>query len=157
MTNLEILESFEREINLLDDSLNKPVTDDSLYWLNQAVMQFVKTRFNGDFVKHQGFEQTEKRRRDLINLLAEKKYYTFDVDTSNTDYDIYAITYPADYLYELSIDPTISDKSGGHKMNVSAFECTQDSFMYRVMNSLTDFHYRSHRARPLRLTTDTGC
>jgi len=29
--------------------------------------------------------------------------------------------------------------------------------MYRVNNSLTDFHYRFHRARPLRIRHDNGC
>ena len=29
--------------------------------------------------------------------------------------------------------------------------------MYRVTNSLTDFHYRYHRARPLRVRTTNGC
>ena len=47
MKYVKILESFEREINKLDDQINKPATDDSLYWLNQAVYKFVKTRFNG--------------------------------------------------------------------------------------------------------------
>jgi len=42
-------------------------------------------------------------------------------------------------------------------MYVSVFECTADSFMYRIMNSLTDFHYRRHRARPIRIKTSTGC
>lgn len=37
MTNLQILESFEREINKFDNSVLKPDTDTSLYWLNQAV------------------------------------------------------------------------------------------------------------------------
>ena len=37
------------------------------------------------------------------------------------------------------------------------FECTSDSFMYRVNNSLTDFHYRFHRARPLRVRLKDGC
>jgi hypothetical protein len=34
MTNIEIVANFEREINKLDDTVNKPATDDSLYWLN---------------------------------------------------------------------------------------------------------------------------
>jgi len=34
MTYLEILASFEREINKLDDVVGKPSTDDSLFWLN---------------------------------------------------------------------------------------------------------------------------
>ena len=41
-------------------------------------------------------------------------------------------------------------------MDVSVFECTADSFMYRVMNGLTDFHYKYHRARPLRVRTKDG-
>lgn len=42
-------------------------------------------------------------------------------------------------------------------MNTCMFECTSDSFMYRVNNSLTDFHYRFHRARPLRVRLKDGC
>lgn len=41
-------------------------------------------------------------------------------------------------------------------MNTCIFECTADSFMYRINNSLTDFHYRYHRARPLRIRTNDG-
>ena len=29
--------------------------------------------------------------------------------------------------------------------------------MYRVNNSLTDFHYKYHRARPLRIRKEDGC
>jgi hypothetical protein len=29
--------------------------------------------------------------------------------------------------------------------------------MYRVSNDLTDFHYRYHRARPLRIRLSDGC
>ena len=52
MKYVKILESFEREINKLDDQINKPATDDSLYWLYQAVYMFVKSRFNGDNPPH---------------------------------------------------------------------------------------------------------
>ena len=48
------------------------------------------------------------------------------------------------------------DKNGNHEMDTCVFECTADSFMYRINNSLTDFHYRYHRARPLRVRTDNG-
>jgi hypothetical protein len=41
-------------------------------------------------------------------------------------------------------------------MDTCVFECTADSFMYRVNNSLTDFHYKYHRARPLRVRTKDG-
>jgi hypothetical protein len=59
-------------------------------------------------------------------------------------------------MYVLNEDVIISDNDDQHMMNTCVFECTADSFMYRVNNSLTDFHYRHHRARPLRIRTANG-
>ena len=56
MRCVDILASFELEINKIDDTLSKPVTDDSLYWINQAVMKFVKDRFNGNDPKRTSYE-----------------------------------------------------------------------------------------------------
>ena len=69
MKCIDLIASFELEINKLDDALDKQVTDDSIYWINQAVMKFVKDRFNGNAPKRTSYEQNEKRTRDLINLL----------------------------------------------------------------------------------------
>lgn len=156
MTNVEILAAFETEINLINDSVNKPSTDDSLFWINQAVGKFIKLRFNGDPVHHTGYEQTEKRREDLINLVEECTLFSEHCNKSHYDYDEYTYEYPEDYLYILSENVIISDMKGNHKMDTCMFECTQDSFMYRINNSLTDFHYRLHRARPLRIRYSEG-
>ena len=167
MTNLQILEAFEREINKFDNSVTKPNTDASLYWLNQAVKKFVKVRYNGDFVHKTGYEETEKRFRDLSNLLATKLYsksYTIgdkiSGDVSYGNYTSCTLTYPSDLLYVLSetaeISSTVNTDDPATKW-VPVFECTADSFMYRVNNSLTDFHYRNQYARPLRVRTSTGC
>lgn len=156
MTNVEILAGFEREINMLDNTAKKPVTEDSLFWLNQAVAKFTKTRLNGDLAHKTGFEQTEKRRNDLINLLCMDSidpHFSY----SEADYDVYDVTYSPNVLYVLSENVTIMDKDGDHETNTSVFECTQDSFMYRITNSLTDFHYRHHKARPLRIREQHGC
>ena len=159
MTYIKILEAFELEINKLNDAVGKPATDDSLFWLNQAVAKFVKLRFNGDFAHGTGYEQTEKRRMDLINLFKSEDYTysSMKQDTTNPSYDSYAIVYPTDFMYSLNEDVIISDNQSQHQMNTCIFECTRDSFMYRVNNSLTDFHYRFHRARPLRIRHDNGC
>lgn len=158
MKNIDILINFEREINKLDDSLNKPVTDDSLYWINQAITKFVKLRFNGDFVHGTSYEQNEKRTRDLINLFKEQTYDVVSmIQSSSEDYNAYDLIYPSDFLYTLNEDVVISDLNGNHKKDTHVFECTADSFMHRINNSLTDFHYRRHRARPLRIRTKTGC
>uniref|UniRef100_A0AAU8B7N3 Uncharacterized protein n=1 Tax=Dulem virus 42 TaxID=3145760 RepID=A0AAU8B7N3_9CAUD len=60
-------------------------------------------------------------------------------------------------MYSLNEDVVITDSDGGNELNTCVFECTQDSFMYRINNSLTDFHYRWHRARPIRTRNDKGC
>ena len=157
MRNVDILAAFEREINKLDSVVDKPSTDDSLFWINQGVGKFVKTRFNGDPVHDTSYEQNEKRRSDLIRLYVTKEYKDFYKDNSEPLYDSYEVKYPSDFLFSLNEDVVIADNNGNHKMNTCMFECTQDSFMYRVTNSLTDFHYRFHRARPLRVRHSDGC
>lgn len=159
MRYIDILKSFELEINKIDDAVGKPATDDSLFWLNQAVAKFIKLRFNGDFVHKTSFEQNEKRRIDLINLYKSTEYSISDMDyvSKEPSYDEYIIHYPEDFLFALNEDVIISDANGGNKMNTCMFECTWDSFMYRVTNSLTDFHYRYNRARPLRIRLTNGC
>lgn len=156
MRCIDMIAAFELEIDKLDNSLEKPVTDDSLYWVNQAVLQFEKERFNGGAPHYTSYEQTEKRTRDLINLLREWHADTPEPDTSHPSYDSYEYVYPEDMMYTLNEDIIISDMNGDHKIDVCVFECTADSFMYRVTNSLTDFHYRFNRARPLRIRTKDG-
>lgn len=184
MRCIDLIAGFELEINKLDNILDKPVTDDSIYWLNQAVMKFVKDRFNGNAPKRTSYEQNEKRTRDLINLLVNVEIKAEDTqqwklgdyfpailqdgetmlesvwhyDNSHYDYDSYECNYPTrpKMLYVLNEDVVISDNDGEHLMDTCVFECTADNFMYRINNSLTDFHYRYHRARPLRVRTRDG-
>ena len=156
MRGIDLIASFELEIAKMDDALNKPVTDDSLYWINQAVVKFVKDRFNGNAPKRTSYEQNEKRTRDLINLLREQTIDSIFFTDEHPSYNSYEYLYPADMMYVLNEDVIISDTEDDHVMDTCVFECTADSFMYRVNNSLTDFHYRYHRARPLRVRTKEG-
>lgn len=157
MTNIQILAAFEREINQIDDTLNKPATDDSLYWLNQAVYKFCKTRFNGNAPHFTSYEQNEKRTKDLINLFVSSDLDLSSVDESRATYNKYKVTYPEKMMFVLNEDVVIDSINGGHELDTSVFECTADSFMYRVNNTLTDFHYRHYKARPLRIKTQNGC
>ena len=160
MTEIKILESFELEIAKLNNTAEKPVTDDSLFWLNQAVDIFVKQRFCGDDKANpSSFEQSEKRRKDLINLTRTTNFKGDKlvlIDSPET-YSKYKVAYPEDFLFVINEDVQISDLEGNHKLDTCVFECTKDSYMYRITNSLTDFHYRFHKARPLRVRTNTGC
>ena len=74
MRGVDLIAGFELEINKLDNNLQKPVTDDSIYWLNQGIIKFVKERFNGNLPHRTSYEQNEKRTRDLINLLCISIY-----------------------------------------------------------------------------------
>ena len=56
MRGVDILTGFELEINKINDTLQKPLTDDSLYWINQAIVKFVKDRFNGNAPKRTSYE-----------------------------------------------------------------------------------------------------
>lgn len=157
MKYIDILEAFETEIGVINQ-VEKPLTSDSLFWLNQAVDKFVKLRFNVDQVHKTSYEQNEKRRNDLINLYKTTKYTQFVIDDNNPKYDKYTVeNYPDDFLFALNEDAIITNNKGGNPYSTSIFECTSDSFMYRVTNSLTDFHYKYGEARPLRVCTDKGC
>ena len=157
MKYIDILEAFETEIGVVNQ-VEKPLTSDSLFWLNQAVDKFVKLRFNTDQVHKTSYEQNEKRRNDLINLYKITKYTQFSIDDNNPKYDKYTVeNYPDDFLFSLNEDAIITNNKGENPYSTSIFECTSDSFMYRVTNSLTDFHYKYGEARPLRVCTDKGC
>ena len=157
MKYIDILEAFETEIGVINQ-VEKPLTSDSLFWLNQAVDKFVKLRFNTDQVHKTSYEQNEKRRNDLINLYKTTKYTQFNIDDNNPKYDKYIVeNYPDDFLFSLNEDAIITNNKGENPYSTSIFECTSDSFMYRVTNSLTDFHYKYGEARPLRVCTDKGC
>ena len=157
MKYIDILEAFETEIGVVNQ-VEKPLTSDSLFWLNQAVDKFVKLRFNTDQVHRTSYEQNEKRRNDLINLYKTTKYTQFSIDDNNPKYDKYIVeNYPDDFLFSLNEDAIITNDKGENPYSTSIFECTSDSFMYRVTNSLTDFHYKYGEARPLRVCTDKGC
>ena len=157
MKYIDILEAFETEIGVVNQ-VEKPLTSDSLFWLNQAVDKFVKLRFNTDQVHKTSYEQNEKRRNDLINLYKTTEATQFIIDDNNPKYDKYIVeNYPDDFLFSLNEDAIITNNKGENPYSTSIFECTSDSFMYRVTNSLTDFHYKYGEARPLRVCTDKGC
>lgn len=94
MRCIDILASFELEINKIDATIEKPLTDDSLYWLNQAIIKFVKDRFNGNAPKRTSYEQNEKRTRDLIKLLINTTVDSIGDPVEHVNYTEYIYNYP---------------------------------------------------------------
>ena len=164
MRYIDILTAFEMEINKIDDTLNKPLVNDSLYWLNQAVLKFCKIRFSGSEPSVTSYEQTEKRTVDLLNLYTGKNFGANEMEIQDTqpNFDLYNINYYTEYtasdvMFTLNEDVIITDNNGENATNTSVYECTSDNYMNRVNNCLTDFHYRHHKARPLRIKKPNGC
>lgn len=155
MKYIELQYAFELEAANLDQPLaDKINSEDILYWLNQGVIKFIKTRYNGNNPNKTSFEQDEKRTRDLINLL-KKADLTNDSSNVTSKYTVSHYTYPSDLMFV--IDEMVILGIGGQSVPTEIFECTHDSYMYRITNSLTDFHLRNGYARPLRVMDDTGC
>ena len=73
MKFIELQEAFELELNKFDDIYKIPSTDTE-YWLNQGLIRFVKTRYSGMNSKHEGVEQSQKRKDDLRKLLLSVTY-----------------------------------------------------------------------------------
>lgn len=152
MTNRQLLIEFERGLVTANNAFSlayKPDTDTILQYLNSA--QNMYANLNASL-----FEVNEQIARNLIKLL---KTSTIELSkTDKTNYIEYSATYPKDLMYMLDESVFIhpSDNTEA-KQPAEIFECTLDSYMYRITNKLTDFHWRNNYARPLRVRTADGC
>lgn len=181
MTNLEMLEAFELEINTLDNAIEKPQTADSEYWLNQALHKFILTRYSGLNITGKAFEQNQNRIDDLRKLIATNTYtpnttYLLQVNddlltvtdpntnlqvntNSNTIYSIGDENYmllPSNYMFLLgdsvTIKPTNDEcKSTDYTYTTSTFESTIDTKEQDLLNPFNEVHYNRGEAKPLRL------
>lgn len=159
MKNIELLESFELELNKLDDNFTKPTTNTTEYFLNAGLDKFWKTRYSQNNHKVKGFEQIQKRIDDLRTLVAE---VTLVPDT--TSKDLYTVTIPEDYVILLGDTAGISpadgytdpcwelDSDGNYVIHYSdVLEGSIETIDRIKENSLSEYHLRYTKAKPIRL------
>lgn len=159
MKNIELLESFELELNKLDDNFTKPTTNTTEYFLNAGLDKFWKTRYSQNNPKVKGFEQIQKRIDDLRTLVAE---VTLVPDT--TSKDLYTVTIPEDYAILLGDTAGISpadgytdpcwelDSDGNYVIHYSdVLEGSIETIDRIKENSLSEYHLRYTKAKPIRL------
>ena len=152
MSPLEMQVSFELEINKID-SLDKPLTVDVEYWLNTAQLIFVKTRYSGNNLTHEGFEQSQKRIDDLTPLVTVLTIST----SAGTDYktNTYTALLPADYMFTISEEVSIGYNhpiTSTPTLKIQGItECTQDRYRQEIDNPMSQYHFHYLEARPLRL------
>lgn len=159
MKNIELLESFELELNKLDDNFTKPTTNTTEYFLNAGLDKFWKTRYSQNNPKVKGFEQIQKRIDDLRTLVAEVALVP---DT--TSKDLYTVTIPEDYVILLGDTAGISpadgytdpcwelDSDGNYVIHYSdVLEGSIETIDRIKENSLSEYHLRYTKAKPIRL------
>lgn len=159
MKNIELLESFELELNKLDDNFTKPTTNTTEYFLNAGLDKFWKTRYSQNNPKVKGFEQIQKRIDDLRTLVAE---VTLVPDTASKD--LYIVTIPEDYVILLGDTAGISpadgytdtcwelDSDGKYVIHYSdVLEGSIETIDRIKENSLSEYHLRYTKAKPIRL------
>lgn len=161
MKNIELLESFEIELNKLDDNLTKPKTNISEYFLNTALDKFWKTRYSENNFKRESFEQTQKRTDDLRTLVANKVYADDIVTLNNKEYQV---ELPEDYIILLGDTAGIApadgienecwekDEEGNYISHYSdTIEGTIETIDRIKENSLSEYKLKYTKAKPIRL------
>ena len=170
MTAREMQQAFEMELNVLYGDKFKPTSDTTLYWLNQAVLKFVKTRYSGTNAKVAAFEQNQKRIDDLRTLVARQSYNWENGLSGSPAINIYTVILPDDYMFQIGttvgIQPNVlvdgkknphshcwqKDDSGKYIVrNTDAIEVTHDTLDRELENSLSEMNIHYCSAKPLKL------
>ena len=162
MQYIKLQESFEIELNKLDDGMTKPTSSITEYFLNSALDKFWKTRYSQNNFKLESFEQTQKRVDDLRTLVKEKVY---DKDTITVvSNELYTVKLPEDYIILLGDTAGITpadgvinecwDKDSEDNYNVhysDTIEGTIETIDRIRENSLSEYHLHYTKAKPIRL------
>lgn len=163
MKYIDLQESFEIEVNKLDDNLTKPTSLITEYFINAGLDEFWKTRYSGYNFKREGFEQTQKRVDDLRTLVTERIFESTDIISED---NVYKVTLPEDYVILLGDTTGITpadglqnecwdlDSTGNYKVHYSdPIEGTIETIDRIKENSLSEYHLRYTKARPIRLVS----
>lgn len=164
MTYIRLQESFEIELNKLDDGLTKPTSSITEYFLNVALDKFWKTRYSQNNPKLKGFEQIQKRVDDLRTLVTE---HTYTADITKVSNSLYTVELPTDYVVLLGdragiapadgiTDPCWElDEDGNYILHYSdTIEGTIETIDRIKENSLSEYHLKYTKAKPIRLMAD---
>lgn len=159
MKFIDLQESFEIELNVLDDGFNKPKSMDTEWWLNRGLEKFFKTRYSGINYKGLGFEQNQKRIDDLRTLVVRDELTPIKESS-----ELYTVRLPKDYVFHLGDNAGISpadgqnndcwplDEDGQYITKYGdTLEATIETIDRQRANSLSEHRLKYCTARPLRL------
>lgn len=162
MKYIQLQEAFEIELNKLDDNLTKPTTNITEYFLNAGLDKFWKTRYSENNFKRESFEQTQKRIDDLRTLVTEYNFENGEITKVNNT--LYTVILPDNYLILLGDTAGITpadgvdnpcwstDENGNYVIHYSdTIEGTIETIDRIRENSLSEYHLRYTKARPIKL------
>ena len=135
------------------------------FWLNKAIIKFIKTRYSGLNSHNSGFQQSEKRDNDLRGAIRE---YNEPFIAEETSIDIVR---PNDFWFGVGEDITVASHDlrwpytlvpGGNPdvitdripipKVVDTLECTIENFTSRKENPLSEHRLHRNTCKPLRLS-----
>jgi len=153
MTPLQMQASFEIEANQIDSTL-KPLSTDIFYWLNQAVLKFVKTRYSGINYKRESFEETQKRTDDLRTLVKE---VTITTSVGGTKPNGWSANFPVDYMFTVGEEVLIEYVKGLSTITarMAILETTSDRYTEELRNVFSEYRLHDGWANPMRLYSNT--
>lgn len=168
MSPRELQIEVERRLQLINPELSlagKLPSDTIISFINEAIDKFWKTRYSGLNYKQRGFEQDQKRTDDLRTLVTKHTYK--DTDISKINQVEYTVTLPDDYVILLGdtagispVDGVINncwekDALGNYKIKYSdTIEGTIETVDRIKENSLSEYHLKYTKAKPIRLIQD---
>lgn len=168
MSPRELQIEVERRLQLINPELSlagKLPSDTIMSFINEAIDKFWKTRYSGLNYKQRGFEQDQKRTDDLRTLVTKHTYK--DTDISKINQVEYTVTLPDDYVILLGdtagispVDGVINncwekDALGNYKIKYSdTIEGTIETVDRIKENSLSEYHLKYTKAKPIRLIQD---
>ena len=89
MTTTEMILEFKLASDNLDSSIIPDLRPEHiLYYLNEAQLRFIKTRYQGNNLYKTSFEQVQKRTDDLNNI---KKSYYVNATVNDISLNIYEL------------------------------------------------------------------
>jgi hypothetical protein len=150
MTPLEMQVGFEIEVGSIDSTL-KPLTTDIFYWLNQAIVKFVKTRYSGINFKGESFESSQKRIDDLRTLVTE---VTLTPVTGTNKPNCWIATIPGDYMFTVGEEVTISYVNSNSEtvtLREGITEISSNTYRQEIDNPFAAHILLYGEAYPLRL------
>lgn len=168
MSPRELQIEVERRLQLINPELSlagKLPSDTIISFINEAIDKFWKTRYSGLNYKQRGFEQDQKRTDDLRTLVTKHTYK--DTDIFKINQVEYTVTLPDDYVILLGDTAGISpadgvinncwekDALGNYKIKYSdTIEGTIETVDRIKENSLSEYHLKYTKAKPIRLIQD---